>query len=55
MPTEVAEGEDPDPGNDCDNTKSKEVLGIQYTDFAQTLLDMAESLIATGKAKKPSA
>ena len=49
VPTELADGEDPDPGNDCDNTRSKEVLGIQYTSLAQTMCDMAESLIASGK------
>lgn len=54
VPTVEADGEDPDPGNDCDNTRSKEVLGIEYTPFEKTLTDMVDSLIATGKVK-PSA
>jgi len=49
VPTELAEGEDPDPGNDCDNTRSREVLGIQYTPLAETMCHMADSLIANGK------
>lgn len=28
VPTQDADGEDPDPGNDCDNTRSREVLGV---------------------------
>ena len=28
-----------------DNTRSKEVLGIQYTEMAKTVVDMGETLI----------
>ena len=49
VPTEDADGEDPDPGNPCNNTRSREVLGIQYTPLATTMCDMADSLIASGK------
>ncbi len=31
-----------------DNARSKEVLGIEYTDLAQTLVEMGESLIQQG-------
>ena len=54
VPTELAEGEDPDPGNDCDNTRSREILGIQYTPLADTMGDMAECLVATGKVTVPN-
>jgi nucleoside-diphosphate-sugar epimerase len=49
VPTVEADGEDPDPGNDCDNTRSREVLGIEYTPLAKTMTDMVDSLIAAGK------
>ena len=31
-----------------DNSQSKEVLGFEYTDLAQTLVEMGESLIQQG-------
>ena len=31
-----------------DNSQSKEVLGFEYTDLAQTLVEMRESLIQQG-------
>ena len=33
---------------EMDNTKSKEILGIKYYDIKNTMVDMAESLIANG-------
>ena len=54
VPTVLADGENPEPDNDSDNTRSREVLGIEYTPFEKTLTDMVDSLIAAGKVK-PSA
>lgn len=38
-----------------DNTRSKEVLGIEYPDMKQEILDMVENLIELGviENKKP--
>ena len=49
VPTEDADGEDPEPGVWCNSTRSKEVLGLEYKPMATTMCDMAESLIATGQ------
>ena len=38
-----------------DNTASREVLGIQYTDFPTTMVDMADSMVALGTVKIPVA
>ena len=51
VPTVDADGEDPAPGHDNDNTRSKEVLGVEYTSFEKTMIDMAQSLIDSGKVK----
>ena len=52
VPTIDADGQDDIPSNnDYDNTRSKEVLGIEYTAFEKTLTDMAESLLTSGKIK----
>lgn len=51
IPTEVDEKETPDFGNagrSVDNTRSKEVLGIQYHSLSDTVCDMAEVLIKKG-------
>ena len=32
----------------CDNTRSREVLGIEYTDLADSIREMGESMIAKG-------
>jgi len=37
-----------------DNTASKEILGIVYHDFNQSMLDMAEKMIELGTIVKPS-
>ena len=44
IPRRFEKGEYPKAGNDVDNTRSIEVLGIEYTPFEKTILDMAESL-----------
>ena len=48
IPTEFAAGENPDPGYGVDNTRSQEVLGIKYTPFADTMCDMAQSILDRG-------
>lgn len=35
------------------NSKSREVLGIQYTELAKTICDMVDSMISAGKIKPP--
>jgi dihydroflavonol-4-reductase len=49
--TTMAEGDDPTTFDLLDNTRSKEVLGIVYTDMEKTMIDGAESLIALGQIK----
>ena len=54
IPSEVDEKETPDFGNagrGVDNTRSKEVLGVQYHSLAETVCDMAEALIKRGMVK----
>ena len=36
-----------------DNTASREVLGIQYMDFKQSMIDMAEKMIELQVIQKP--
>ena len=48
IPTELAAGENPDPGNGVDNTRSQTVLGIKYTPIADTMCDMAQSMLDRG-------
>jgi len=49
--TTMAEGEEPTVFDLLDNTRSKEILGIEYTDMQKTFIDGAESLIAAGQVK----
>jgi len=49
--TAMAEGEDPTVFDLLDNARSKEILGLEYTDMRKTFLDGAESLIAAGMVK----
>ena len=37
-----------------DNTASREVLGVQYRDFATTMVEMADAMVANGTVVKPS-
>ena len=48
IPTELEDGQDKDPGFGVDNARSRTVLGIQYRSLADTLCDMAQSLIDRG-------
>ena len=36
-----------------DNKWSREVLGLKYRPFEETLIDAVESLVASGKVKEP--
>ena len=45
IPKELADGENPDPGFGVDNTRSQQVLGIKYTPLADTMCDMAQSML----------
>ena len=38
-----------------DNTKSKEILHVQYRPIAETILDMAAMMIERGVVTKPAA
>ena len=54
VPTEMADGEDGPAGNGVNNARSKELLGIQYTDLQQTVCEMADQMISSGKVKLAS-
>jgi nucleoside-diphosphate-sugar epimerase len=51
VPTVDAEGEDPTGVRDSDNSRSREILGLDYTEYAKTMIDMVNSLIDSGKLK----
>ena len=51
IPTELADGEDKDPGFGVDNTRSRTVLGIEYRSLADTMCDMVQSLLDRGVHK----
>ena len=38
-----------------DNTASREVLGIEYRELNQSIVEMADAMVATGAAVKPAA
>ncbi|CAJ1353931.1 unnamed protein product [Effrenium voratum] len=48
VPTKLAEGEDSMDGDLIDNTKSREVLKIEYTPMEKTFCDAAEYLLSVG-------
>lgn len=39
--------------NKCNNAKSRQLLGMQYRPYAETMVDMAAKMIEIGAAKKP--
>ena len=47
----MAEGNDPEPGNPVSNARSKQLLGIEYTELSKTVCDMVDNMIASGKLK----
>merc|ERR1712187_294010 len=49
--TKEASGEAPTTFDLLDNTRSKEVLGIMYTEMEKTFIDAAESLLRSGQVK----
>ena len=38
-----------------DNTASREVLGIEYRDLNESIVAMADSMVASGACVKPAA
>ena len=47
----MADGEDPPIENGISNARSKQLLGIEYTELSKTMCDMVEHMIASGKVK----
>ena len=46
---------DPNPDEQVslfDNTPSREILGVNYTDFSKTMVDMADKMVELGTVSK---